>query len=489
MVIGVQVLHEWLSRGRMSTSVHSKFNEMKQFLAESWSMGWPMILIMFFHFSIGMADVYVAGYLGTEVMAAVGYVGQLYWTLMILANGITIGAVSMISQAYGANSREGVSHVTAHSLMLGTAISGVLTILALAFPASIVRIAGMPAGIQDIAEDFIRIFSFVLIPTYIMIITSGTLRASGRIRVTMINSLVASVVNIAGDLILGFGWGPIPAMGYKGIAWATAGGVTLGMLLNLIFMLRGPDRLSLSCLMRPLPRCLRNLAKLGVPSALQQTAWNAGTLVVYFLVGQLRGSEITALAAMTAGVRIEAIIFLPIFALNMACAVLTGNKLGSGDEDGARYGAKVTAVLSLSIILLPIVVIFVYSPHISSWLTQDQEVLDEMVRYLRINMIGMPFLAIGISLSGALQGAGDTMATMRIVFTGMWLFRIPFILVIIHVFKTSATGVWWAMTASMILMCGLLINRFRGDAWVKASVDKANSTMLWEACVPRKPVV
>ncbi|MFH1116641.1 MAG: MATE family efflux transporter [Pseudomonadota bacterium] len=473
----------------MNTSVHSKFTEVKRFLSESWSMGWPMIMIMFFHFSIGMADVYVAGYMGTDVMAAVGYVGQLYWTLLILANGITVGTVSMISQAYGADSREGVSNVTAQSLMLGLAISGGLTIPALVFPASIVRFAGMPMEIRGIAEDFIRIFSLVLIPTYVMIISGGVLRASGRIRITMITSLVASLFNIAGDLILGFGWGPIPALGYKGIAWATAGSTTLGMVLNLVFILRGPGGLRLSRLMSPFSRCMRNLAKLGLPSALQQTAWNAGTLVIYFLVGQLRGSEVTALAAMTAGVRIEAIIFLPIFALNMASAVLTGNKLGTGDETGARYGAKVTALLSLAIILLPIVVIFTFAPDISSWLTRDKAVLEEMVRYLRINMIGMPFLAIGISLSGALQGAGDTMATMRIVFTGMWLLRIPFILGVIYVLQTGATGIWWAMTISMIIMCSLLINRFRGDSWVKASVDKDNNTMLWEACVPRKPMV
>ena len=470
----------------MNLPLPAKFVELRQFLGESWSMGWPMILIMFFHFSIGMADVYVAGYLGTDVLAAVGYVGQVYWTLMILANGITVGTVSMISQAYGAHSREAVSHITAHSLILGVAISGVLTVLAQIFPAAIVRITGMPAGIQEIAGHFIRIFSLVLVPTYVMVITSGVLRSSGRIRITMINSMLGSLVNIAGDLILGFGWGPIPAMGYIGIAWATAAGTTLGMVLNLFFILRGPDRLRLGCLVRPVAHCMKNLARLGIPSALQQTAWNAGTLVIYFLVGQLKGGEITALAAMTAGVRIEAIIFLPIFALNMAAAVLTGNRLGIGDETGARYGAKVTAVLCLAIILVPIGAIFVFARELSSWLTQDPAVLEEMVRYLRINMVGMPFLAVGISLSGALQGAGDTIATMRIVFTGMWLFRIPFILLVIHVVKTGAIGVWWAMTLSMIIMCGLLINRFRGDAWIKASVDKGSNTMLWEACVGKK---
>ena len=82
-------------------------------------------------------------------------------------------------------------------------------------------------------------------------------------------------------------------------------------------------------------------------------------------------------------------------------------------------------------------------------------------------MIGMPFLAIGISLSGALQGAGDTFATMRIIFTGMWLLRIPLILAVIYILRTSALGIWWSMTISIVIMCGMLANRFRGNAWIK----------------------
>lgn len=461
--------------------------EVKPFLSESWSLGWPIILIMFFQFSIGVTDVYVAGYFGKEILAAVGYVGQLYWTLMILANGLTVGTVSMISQAYGARSRRGIGSITAHSLVMGIAISGVLGIVAHFYPVSIVKWAGMPSGIQKIASEFIRIFSLVLVPTYVMVITSGVLRSSGRVRIAMLNSLIASVSNVVLCLMLGFGWGPIPPLGYIGIAWATAAGTTLGMVLNLVHLLYGPGRLTLEAFKHPLPRCVRNLAKLGVPSAMQQTAWNLGTLVVFFLVGGLEGNRITALAAMTAGVRIEAIIFLPIFALNMASAVLTGNRLGTGDVPGARSGAKATAALCLGIALLPTAVIFALAPYLSAWLTSDPAVVEEMTRYLRINMIGMPFLAIGVSLSGALQGAGDTFATMRIIFTGMWLLRIPFILVVIHVLRLGATGVWWAMTISIVLMCALLARRFAGDAWTTASIDKVNKTMLWEACLPKKP--
>ncbi|MFC1835280.1 MATE family efflux transporter [Thermodesulfobacteriota bacterium] len=462
------------------------FQEVRPFIADAWDLGWPMILIMFFHFAIGLTDVYVAGYLGTEVLAAVGYVGQLYFTLIILANAITVGTVSMVSQAYGAGSSEGVGSITSHSVLAGLGFAGILTVVTGLFPGALVRLAGMPSEIQEIARAFIQIFSLALIPSYLTIITGGILRASDRVRITMRNAFVAAVINVFGDVVLAFGWGPIPELGYRGIAWASAGATTVGMILNLAHVFRGSGGFSIDVLFNPVFRCLKSLIKLGGPSALQQVAWNTGTLVVYFLVGRLKEGEVTALAAMTGGLRIEAIIFLPIFALNMAAAVLTGNRLGVGDVSGARSGAKATALLSLLIIIGPAVAMFIYAPLLSRMLTDDPGVLFEMTRYLRINMACMPFLAVGVALGGALQGAGDTLATMRIIFTGMWLVRIPAILISVHVLNLGALGVWCCMTLSIIVLCILMMNRFLGDAWTTASVDKKNNTMLWEACL-KKP--
>ena len=45
-------------------NIRANFQEVVPFLQESWSMGWPMILIMFFQFAIGLTDVWVAGYWG-----------------------------------------------------------------------------------------------------------------------------------------------------------------------------------------------------------------------------------------------------------------------------------------------------------------------------------------------------------------------------------------------------------------------------------------
>ncbi len=463
--------------------------EVRQHMKESWAIGWPMMLVMFFQFSIGIADVYVAGLLGSDVLASVGYVGQLYWTLMILSNAISVGTVSMVSQAYGARSRVGVGYISANSMILGVVVSGAITVLSRVYAQEIVSLSGMPDSIRGIAENFIKIFSLVLLPTYLMIITSGILRASGRVKVAMTNSCAASLLNVIGDFILVFGWGPIPSFGYQGIAWSTAFATTIGMCLNLSRIFTGPYRITLSSIGKPSGKCLKNLVRLGVPTALQQTAWNAGTLVVYFLITRLEGSQVTALAAITAGVRVEAIIFLPIFAFNMAAAVVTGNRLGAKDFSAAKAGAKVTALLCVSIIIVPTAAIYIFAPEISGFLTADPAVLEEMTRYLRINMLAEPFLALGISLAGALQGAGDTFGTMRIIFASMWLFRIPFIVFAIYALKISPTGIWWCMATSVLIMCGLLVHRFHGDKWIYASMDKTKKTMLWESCLPPEVII
>ena len=56
-----------------------------------WQLSWPMLLIMIFNFLVGMTDIYVAGFIGPEVQAVVGFVSQLFFLNIIIANAVSIG--------------------------------------------------------------------------------------------------------------------------------------------------------------------------------------------------------------------------------------------------------------------------------------------------------------------------------------------------------------------------------------------------------------
>jgi len=75
---------------------------------------------------------------------------------------------------------------------------------------------------------------------------------------------------------------------------------------------------------------IRKIFLLSWPAALVQVSWNASYIYSTNILSRLQEGSITAMAALTSSLRIEAIIYLPVFALNMAASVLTGQTLGAG---------------------------------------------------------------------------------------------------------------------------------------------------------------
>src|SRR4030042_3173102 len=59
-----------------------------------------MTLIMFFEFLIGLTDVYIAGRISKEVQATYGFVIQLYFIFIVIANALTVGTVSVVSRLF-----------------------------------------------------------------------------------------------------------------------------------------------------------------------------------------------------------------------------------------------------------------------------------------------------------------------------------------------------------------------------------------------------
>jgi Na+-driven multidrug efflux pump len=201
------------------------------------------------------------------------------------------------------------------------------------------------------------------------------------------------------------------------------------------------------------------------PSAVLQVSWNAGNIVLYNILGRLQEASITAMAAFTSGLRIEAIIYLPMFALNMAASVLTGQNLGAGAPDRAeKIGWKLsfTGVVFVSLLALAV---FLWAGVVSSPVARDEQVLAETVRYLRIMMLSEPLMALSLILGGCLQGAGDTKGTMIVIVGTLWIVRLPLAYILAVETGYGAVGVWIAMVVSMYCQGIAMTMRFRKGRW------------------------
>jgi putative MATE family efflux protein len=430
-----------------------------------------MLLIMVLNFFVGFTDIYVAGLISRDVQAAIGYVSQLYFLFIILGNAISIGTVALVSRAFGALDFVKVSAYVKQSLIFGLMISLILMIVGLLFHEPIVKIAGFPLQIRTIAETFFVIFSFALGSNYLLIISSGIFRASGEVMKPLITMSVFCIINIVLDFALVFGWGPLPALGYKGIGYSTAIAATLGMVVSLLFFFTGRWRRLLRGFWGIESRTIIQIIKLGWPAGLLQVAWNAGSIILYHILSRLGSESITALASITNGLRIEAIIFMPAFAMNMTASVLVGQNLGAGKpQRAARLGWKIAFAAMITLSLLSCA-IFIGAEFFASLLARDPEVLKETARYLRVNMLSEPFMALSLVLGGALQGAGDTKGNMWVITFCMWVIRLPLAFVLAIPLGFGALGVWMAMVVSMMFQGLLMAVRFYRGRWKMLKIE------------------
>lgn len=116
-------------------------------------------------------------------------------------------------------------------------------------------------------------------------------------------------------------------------------------------------------------------------------------------------------------------------------------------------------------------VIFIWAEYLASLVAKEANVLDETTRYLRINMLSEPFMALSLVLGGGLQGAGDTRGAMWVIIVGMWLIRLPLAFLLAIVLAYGATGVWVAMVISMTSQGLLMARRFHKGSWKGLKLD------------------
>ena len=188
-------------------------------------------------------------------------------------------------------------------------------------------------------------------------------------------------------------------------------------------------------------------------------------MVLYNLLGRMGGESISALAAFSNGLRLEAIIYLPAFALHMAASVMVGQNLGAGLVDRAtRLGWQIAGSGALVLGMLAAVV-YLLSETLAGFLTTDPRVFEETVRYLKIAMFSEPFMAASLALSGSMLGAGDTRGPLYVISSAMWLVRIPLAWFLAFPLALGPTGIWLAMTLSMLVQGGLMAWRFKSGVW------------------------
>ncbi|MEO7716819.1 MAG: MATE family efflux transporter [Capsulimonas sp.] len=434
-----------------------------------WMLAWPSVVTMLLQTLNSFMDRGFVGSLGPDSLAAVGVGGQLMFLLFSVGMSISIGATALVARFTGAGEKDQASMAANQSLW----IAGVASIvcLALMWPLRdiLVTAMGVNADARHLTIQYITITLLGVPALFVMLILGGVFRGLGDTLTPLYVMIGVNVIHLGGDYLLIFGHYGFPKLGLTGGAMALAASQVIGALLYLFALRSSVLPGVLRRARRPHWDWAQRILRIGIPAALQNLSRIVSMLAFTGVLART-GDGTAAVAALTIGLTSESIAFMPGFAFSTAAGTLTGQNLGAKNPERAERAAWAALQQGLAIMIVMGAVFFIFARQFALIFTQDPRVIELTVDYLRISALSEPFLAFGMILTGALNGAGDTKAPAWASIVTMWGIRLPLAYCAAHLWGFGAVGAWWAMAVSTMAGGVAAYAIFKWGRWKKVKV-------------------
>lgn len=379
------------------------------------SFALPMIFGNVFQQLYNMVDTIIVGkYVGVDALAAVGSTGAINFLVIGFALGICSGFSIPVAQSFGAGNHSEMRQYVANSMYLSAAAAVILTVTTMLLTGPILRITNTPEEIYNDAYRYIIVIFAGISATIFYNMLAGILRALGDSKTPLVFLGISSVLNIILDLtfIIVF------KMGVFGASFATVVSQGISALLCLFYIIKNYDILKFDSFeLKPDMEKMKKLISIGVPMALQFSITAIGSIILQSAVNTLGK---TAVASMTAAIKIQTVAMGPMESMGITMATYCGQNRGAG-----KY-SRITAGIgqSIGMIMIYCVVACAAVSFLGGTLTtlfidkkttdpeNMQKIIELSVYYLRINGIFYPFLGVLFIIRNSLQGLGYSMLPM-----------------------------------------------------------------------------
>lgn len=423
----------------------------------------PMMLEMSMEAVFAVVDIAFVSRLGTDAIAAVGITEALVTVLYAVAIGLGMGITAMVSRRIGAKETEEAACVTGQALWLGALLSVVIGIVGVIYAEDMLRMIGASTGVIETGAGYTAVLlggSFSILYIFML---NAAFRGAGDAAVALRSLWIANGLNIILDPCFIFGLGPFPEMGVTGAAVATTIGRGTGVLYQLWYLFDGRGRLKFHLRhMRIIPALIKRMLVISIGGVGQFLIATSSWIIVMRIIA-LYGSN--AIAAYTIALRMLEFVWLPAWGIGNAAATLVGQNLGANKVDRAEKSAWQAVRFNFVFMTVVGSAMLIGAPTITGWFTSDPEVLRYGTTCLRVLSIGFPLYAIGMILTQALNGAGDTFTPSAMNLLCFWLIQIPLAYWLATQLGVGPNGVFIAIVLSESLLSVLSILVFRRGRW------------------------
>jgi len=426
-------------------------------------MAGPIVLANIFASAYQLTDAFWVGRLGGDAVAAVSVSFPVIFVMIAVGMGFGIAGSTLVAQYMGAGNQRMVNHVAAQTLLMVAIASAVLGAVGYAIAPGLLRLMGVEPGVFTGAVQFMRVSFIGLVTVFGFAMFQAVLRGVGQVTLPLYIVAGTVVLNFILDPLFISGWGPIPAQGVAGAAYATLGTQTIAAVIGLAALLNGKYGIHLQWAdFKPDWQFVRRAFVLGFPATIEQSARGLGMTVMTFLVATFGTVAIAAYGVVT---NIFMFVLIPAMGLSMATAALVGQHIGAGKIERATRISHLSSTISfVGLTVMGILVFFGAHAIVEFFVPTDAAVIETGARFLRIFSLSFGFLGLQLSLLGVFRAAGKTMTTMVLALVSQWGLQFPLAYVLGKHTSGGLNAMWWAFPTAMILSTLIALAVFaRGD--------------------------
>ncbi|MDD7157547.1 MAG: MATE family efflux transporter [Firmicutes bacterium] len=413
----------------------------------------PLLVGNFFQQLYNMMDAFVIGQRGTPgEYSAVGSVAPITNILIGLFSGLSSGASVVISQYYGAKDGEKVSRAS-HTAMALTLVASVLfTALGVIFSPLMVKIMlrTTEGDVYAPATEYLTIYSCGMTFMLLYNMGSGILRAVGDSKRPFYFLAVAAVLNTGLDFLLVYAFD----MGVKGVAYATVIAQFVAAVLTIItlFTAKSDIRISIKKIKFD-GLSLKQTIQVGIPAAIQLALTAFSNVFVQSYIGNVNADQTAALGGWTTYNKVDQFVFLPLQSLGLAATTFVGQNLGAGNIERAKKGTYCAFFSAVLVTLAVIAPIMIFAEKIAAVFNADPDIVRHATFLLHFMTPFYLCSCVNQVFSGAMRGAGNSVAPMIIMMTSFIVVRQIYLFVVSTFISNDFLPIAFGYPAGWIVCC------------------------------------
>ena len=419
---------------------------------------WPLVIEQALAALVGMSDTVMVSSVGEAAISGVSLVDMINNLIFNIFAALATGGAVVTSQFLGA--RQGSqARRSAGQLVALSGVLGVLTmIFCLVFARGMLRL--FFGQIEDDVMQAAMIYFFItgLSYPFLALYNAGAaiFRSVGNSAVSMRVSVLMNVINVCGNALCVF----VLHMGVAGVAVPTLVSRMVGAAVILATTTRhdNPARVTWRAVIHPRPVMIRNILYIGIPSALENSLFQLGRVLVVGMIALFGTVHISANAVANNLDNVGCIVGQ---AMELAMITVVGRCVGAGDPDQAVHYTKKLMLWDYIVQGAVNVLVIVGLPLLMQLYTLSPET-DQLSRLLVIIHCGCGVLLwpAAFVLPNALRAANDVRFTMFVSVFSMVLWRLGFSYILCVNMQMGAVGVWIAMVIDWVFRVLCFVIRF-----------------------------